>query len=131
MPSGCPLIPRSVKTSCRFRLAWLTFTRTHPSGTFGSGCSPTFRADSGSSGAACVAKTANIAWTSFRWSRDDLQRLNLVASEFEQVPKIGRAAGKIARESAGDDHFSVLPVTHGRLARVIVFGRGILLPLLD
>src|ERR1700680_1504727 len=35
--------------SCRLRLAWDTFTRTHPSGIFGSGRSPKIRAAIGSS----------------------------------------------------------------------------------
>src|SRR5690242_5698230 len=41
MGSACAVTPIKVKMSCRFRLAWETFTRTQLSGTTGSGRSPT------------------------------------------------------------------------------------------
>src|SRR5438552_16631245 len=106
IPSGWPLIPRSVKRSWRFRLPWVTFTRTHPSGTSGSGRSPIFSAESGSSGAACVAYTANICLallTGHRPSRDDFQQRDLVAVESEEEPKIHGAARRVAGDPARDD----------------------------
>ncbi len=47
MGSACAVTPIKVKMSCRFRLAWETFTRTQPSGTTGSGRSPTASEASG------------------------------------------------------------------------------------
>ena len=47
--SGLMPTPRSVQMSCRFSDAACIRTRTKPSGTSGSGRSPTSRADSGSS----------------------------------------------------------------------------------
>src|ERR1700687_1743810 len=60
IPSRCDVIPRSVNRSWRLRVACDTFTRVHPSSTWGSGCSPMRNAGSGSSASAWVARTENI-----------------------------------------------------------------------
>jgi len=64
-------------------------------------------------------------------SRDDFQRQNLVAFQFEKISKINRAAGETSGESTGNDSFSVLLFPGKRLARVFILSRSIRLPLLD
>src|SRR6266700_2463459 len=66
-----------------------------------------------------------------RRSWDDFQRGDLVAVESEKEPKIHGATRKVAGEPAGDDEPSVLLFARQGLARVLVPGRGIRLPLLD
>ena len=53
--SGLMPTPRSVQMSCMFRLAAVTETATQPSGTSGSGRSPTRRDFSGASGLGSAA----------------------------------------------------------------------------
>src|SRR5262249_1337026 len=49
----------------------------------------------------------------------------------EEEPEAHRAAGKVARQPTGDDDGPVRQFTGERLARVLVPGRGLLLPLPD
>src|SRR4029453_17938380 len=96
--SGCPLIPCSVKRSWRLRLAWVTFTRTQSLGASGSGRLPILSASSGSSGAACVAYTANIGVllsSGTHHSRDDFQRGDPVAFQPEEGSKDHGTSGKV------------------------------------
>src|SRR5687767_13592829 len=65
------------------------------------------------------------------WSRNNFQRHDFVAFKFEEEPKIDRAARKVPGKPARDDAFAVFLLTRYWLARVLIFGRGFLLPPLD
>src|SRR2546430_9492581 len=70
--------------------------------------------------AACLCEYSALGQS----SRDDFQRRNLVAFEFEKESKVNWAAGKISNQMAGDSYYPVLPFARDRLAGVFVFGRG-------
>src|SRR5262249_59781993 len=66
-----------------------------------------------------------------RPSRNYLQRRDLVAFEDEEEAEVRGAAGEGAGQPARDDDGSVPLFAGERLARVLVFGRDLLLPLPD
>jgi hypothetical protein len=64
-------------------------------------------------------------------SWDNFKRRDLVAFEFEEESKIDGTAGKVAGEPACDDRPPVRSSAREWLARVLILGRNIRLPLLD
>src|SRR5947199_9051124 len=64
-------------------------------------------------------------------SRDDFQRCDLVAVEAEEELQADGATGKVAGKPAGDDDHPVLLLAREWLARVLVLGGGVRLPLPD
>jgi hypothetical protein len=55
-----------------------------------------------------------------RPSRNDFQRRDLVAFEFEEIPKVCRAPAKVPDQMAGDDRLSILLFAPEGFARVFI-----------
>src|ERR1700674_1375912 len=66
-----------------------------------------------------------------RRSRDDFQRLDLVAFEPEEESKVDRATRKVSDKPTGNDGLSLFLIGRERLTCICVFCRSSGLPLLD